>query len=840
MAVVIVPRIIPGKNYYRDTSESGDQIAIQGLVRSASGTADLYTDNNTTTLTIGGGSANTSTLLRSNSTIGFVTGGTERVRVGTDGAMVVGDTTIASPVPNSVFATRSTTLWLGGRVAETAPFSNVSFIGDRARGTLAAPQALQQHDLTAQIFGRAYIGPTTQYTAVAGIGFTVDGTPADGSSAPGRIVFQTVSAGSLSAAERMRLDSAGALRLGSAILNATTGLPATTIQLLGADAGESYTAHRVASSGGVAHAGGYVFQRARNTIASPQVVVSGDYLGAIYGQGYGGTTLNYGNAALISFHAEGTFTNTSSPGRVSFFTTPSGTTTLSERMRIDNAGIVRIGDPSIAPDSFATVSVAKNEYSILRMRGASNTAGTWPGFGTHRSRGTVSSPSAVQSGDTLANFVGGGYIGATTQFTTFGFISVSADAAPTDGSSAPGRVSVFTVPTGSLGGVERLRIDNSGYVRIGSSVVGQNVGLNSDLLVGGNNGASIYVITASDTAATAPTFGLTRTRSSLGSTAAVQSGDTLARLVFGGAVSLNAYAAAVEIRGYAEENFTGSTNAASLRLYTTPAGSPGTSVERWRLTSTGALEGRSSGSQLTWTTGLGAGPHVVGPTDQNLVIRSGTGRNLILGYSGSDTWAIINTTGQLQPGTTNTRDLGATGARIRTGYFGTSISVGTTNPLDVSEASISRTGAGISIGDSGQTVTFPGTINATEGLQANSLPVPVVLSVTSVDLAAVATTNLYTVPSGQSLIVTDVIVKPTTATAAVGDAQAGVGVAAGEVDIADQQTLSGLDATTELFRMALQNPAYVSAASEVVKFGVDVADTGTALVADVYLVGYLI
>lgn len=140
----------------------------------------------------------------------------------------------------------------------------------------------------------------------------------------------------------------------------------------------------------------------------------------------------------------------------------------------------------------------------------------------------------------------------------------------------------------------------------------------------------------------------------------------------------------------------------------------------------------------------------------------------------------------------------------------------------------------VTIGRSTKTTNIAGYF--TVGTQ----PVPVILSVTSVDLATVGTTNLYTVPTGRSLIVTDVFLKATTATSANGDASGGVGVAAGEDDIVASQTLTGLNATTETFRMIHGGIFYTAVAADVVKFGVDIADTGTALVADVYLVGYLI
>jgi hypothetical protein len=119
------------------------------------------------------------------------------------------------------------------------------------------------------------------------------------------------------------------------------------------------------------------------------------------------------------------------------------------------------------------------------------------------------------------------------------------------------------------------------------------------------------------------------------------------------------------------------------------------------------------------------------------------------------------------------------------------------------------------------------------------LPVSSVLSITTVDLKSVSTTGLYTVPSGRSVIVTDAIVKPTTATAAAGDGIMGIGVAAGEDDIFLPETITAT-LTTDRFKFSSNSLAVVPAAGDVILAGVDSADTGTALVVDVYLFGYLI
>lgn len=101
-------------------------------------------------------------------------------------------------------------------------------------------------------------------------------------------------------------------------------------------------------------------------------------------------------------------------------------------------------------------------------------------------------------------------------------------------------------------------------------------------------------------------------------------------------------------------------------------------------------------------------------------------------------------------------------------------------------------------------------------------------------------TNLYTVPTGRSAVITGAVVVPTTATAVTVVPTAGIGIAAGEEDIFSSDAMTGLDSTTKRFRFDSAGTARIGAAAEVIKIGVDVAATATALVADVYLIGYLI
>lgn len=120
----------------------------------------------------------------------------------------------------------------------------------------------------------------------------------------------------------------------------------------------------------------------------------------------------------------------------------------------------------------------------------------------------------------------------------------------------------------------------------------------------------------------------------------------------------------------------GGTNAAALG----PSSSVDSYVSVFSGTTGKLLDDRpvtvASTGQVSWPTGLGNFAHVSGPTDQHLRIRAGAGRALILGFAGSDTWQIT-TNGEFGPGADNSRDLGTSGARVRSGYFGTSVVVGT-------------------------------------------------------------------------------------------------------------------------------------------------------------------
>ena len=71
-------------------------------------------------------------------------------------------------------------------------------------------------------------------------------------------------------------------------------------------------------------------------------VQSGEDLGIIYAQGYDGGA--YRDFGQIRFAAANTVSSGDAPGRIEFWTTPDGSTTIAEKMRIESDGNVFIGE----------------------------------------------------------------------------------------------------------------------------------------------------------------------------------------------------------------------------------------------------------------------------------------------------------------------------------------------------------------------------------------------------------------------------------------------------------------------------------------------------------------
>lgn len=130
-------------------------------------------------------------------------------------------------------------------------------------------------------------------------------------------------------------------------------------------------------------------RKSRGTWASPTICADADFAFSFFAQAHDG--VDYRNCGAVRFAVDGTPASGSMPGRVTFHTTPTGTTGFQERMRIDQAGNVGIngttfgGGAKVLFIANATTVPTSNptgggilyvENGALKYRGSSGTVTT--------------------------------------------------------------------------------------------------------------------------------------------------------------------------------------------------------------------------------------------------------------------------------------------------------------------------------------------------------------------------------------------------------------------------------------------------------------------------------
>jgi hypothetical protein len=322
--------------------------------------------------------------------------------------------------------------------------------------------------------------PNTSTVVVGGTAasssLTLQSTSGTGTS--DSIVFQTGSQ-----VEAMRIDTVGRLIIadgGTASL--ATGGQNQQLQNYGTDLATGGITFGMfnATAANSAHIDFYRSKAA--SIGSATVVASGDTLGEIYfwGAQQTGTFATQNAAAKISVFVDGTVTSGAAadmPGRISFWTTPDGSGTLAEAMRISADGSVTIngtntsgGFPWVAQCTFisASSSASVQGYSsgtggnmVFMTKNYNNDT-----FGDmiqcHYFRGTSGSPAAVVSGDILGVITCFGATSAVSggQEKQASKIIFGVDGTPTANTSCPGRIEFHTASSGNP--VERMRLDQNG------------------------------------------------------------------------------------------------------------------------------------------------------------------------------------------------------------------------------------------------------------------------------------------------------------------------------------------------------------------------------------------
>lgn len=289
----------------------------------------------------------------------------------------------------------------------------------------------------------------------------------------------------------------------------------------------------------------------RGTNATKLTLQNADPIGSYDFGGYNGTSV--GEGAKFSAFADGVWSNTSQPTYLTISTTAASSTTVTERLRIDNAGNVGIGvtaaaqtlDVLVTTGIYLANSITNNQQKVMRIGSRSYANSAYFPL-------TYSTASGAPGTNDAQIIIGGGTgAGYAANFVLF-------HTAAND-----------TTVTGT----ERMRIDSSG-----------NVGI--------NNSGPVTKMQISDVSKITNSWG----NLAIISTDA-QGIDLGGSLSFGGK-----YIAAGSITNFAniagrKENATDNNLAGYLSFATTTSG--GTGTERFRITSTGTI----GVSTTSWGTG---------------------------------------------------------------------------------------------------------------------------------------------------------------------------------------------------------------------------------------------
>jgi hypothetical protein len=140
----------------------------------------------------------------------FATNATERMRIDSSGRLLVGTSSSlgdGSPLQVVNDTANPIEVFRG----QDSVFGPILLL-NKSRGSTASPSAVNENDGTGAIAFKAYDG--SSYAIAALIRGFVDGTPGV-NDMPGRLVFSTTADGASSSTERMRIDSAGHVGIGT-------------------------------------------------------------------------------------------------------------------------------------------------------------------------------------------------------------------------------------------------------------------------------------------------------------------------------------------------------------------------------------------------------------------------------------------------------------------------------------------------------------------------------------------------------------------------------------------------------------------------------------------------
>jgi hypothetical protein len=293
------------------------------------------------------------------------------------------------------------------------------------------------------------------------------------------------------------------------------------------------------STGSVAN----IQAKSRSGVIGTQTIVqNGDALALWDGQGSDGVAFK--SAAQILVHVDGVPGTSDMPGRLSIWTTPDGTVTPVERLRVSNSGAVAINLVGSLNNAGGTLLNIHNTDGVsgtgwISCYQQSNDA-SHSYIVMRKSRGiTVGSNAIVVNGDGLGELAWDGDMGSG--FLNAVLLTAEVDTVPTLGQRVAGRMLFKTsVVNGSV--TERMRIDSTGQIianRIGSTAIGSGSFFTAYSVDGSNNPAFFLGVQQSNDN-TGGFIQLNKSRNTtVGAHTIVQLNDVLGIVGFGGSDGAN-------------------------------------------------------------------------------------------------------------------------------------------------------------------------------------------------------------------------------------------------------------------------------------------------------------
>ena len=271
----------------------------------------------------------------------------------------------------------------------------------------------------------------------------------------GNILFKTAASGG-NVNQRMQINRNGQILINGAgdVFNGRTGFfndtggSGTQLQIEGSI--YAYSSMSITRNGSGVSGPVIILAKGRGgtTVAS-----AGDEMGKLSFQGAeGGGDMVEG--AKITSEVDGTPGTSDMPGRLIFYTTSDGSSSSSERMRIDSSGRLLVGSPNGSTSQL---------FQIKGDTGGANNGGT-----ILLQNGVADSSAAAGTG--LGGIAFGGATG--NQYCR---IEGFADAAGGT-NDYPGRISFSVTADGGSSPTERIRINRFGGLNVGSSKLGVNTG----------------------------------------------------------------------------------------------------------------------------------------------------------------------------------------------------------------------------------------------------------------------------------------------------------------------------------------------------------------------------